>query len=64
MKALITKASDWEYEDTKEVNSIEDILKIHSRVVLEKIDDNYVSLFGNKYKDYDIKIEIYDDWRE
>ena len=64
MKALIAKSSDWEYEDTKEVNSIEDILKINSRVVLEKIDDEYVSLFGNKYKDFDIKVEIYDDWRE
>lgn len=64
MKAFIKKASDWEYEETREVNSIEDILKIHSRVVLEKIDDNYVSLFGNKYKGYDIRIEIYDTWRE
>lgn len=64
MKAIIEKASDWEYEDTKEVNSIEDILKISPRVVLEKIDDKYVALFGNKFKGYDIKVEIYDDWRE
>ena len=64
MKALITKSSDWAYEDTKEVNSIEDILKINSRVVLKKIDDEYVHLFGNRYKDFDIEVEIYDDWRE
>lgn len=64
MKALITKASDWEYEETKEVNSIEDILKIYPEVVLRKIDDSYVSLFGNKYKGYDIEIKIYDDWME
>lgn len=64
MKALITKTSDWKYEDTKEINSIEDILKIHPCVVLEKIDDEYVTSFGNKYKGYDIKVEIYDDWRE
>lgn len=64
MKALITKTSDWGYEVTKEVNSIEDILEIHHRVVLERIDDEYVTLFGNKYKGYDLRIEIYDDWRE
>lgn len=64
MKALIKKSSDWEYEEVKEVNSIEDIFKIYSRVVLEKIDDSYVPLFGNKFKDYDLIIEIYDDWRE
>lgn len=64
MKALITKTSDWEYREVKEINSIEDIFKIHPRVVLEKIDDAYTDLFGEKYKDFDMKIEIYDDWRE
>ncbi len=64
MKALITKASEWDWFEVKEVNSIEDILKIHPRVVLEKIDDEYVTMFGDKYKGLDIKIEIYDDWRE
>lgn len=64
MKAFIEKASDWEYEGTKEVNSIEDILKISPRVVLEKIDDEFVTLFGKRYKGFDIRIEIYDSWRE
>lgn len=64
MKALITKTSDWEYREVKEVNSIEDILKIHPKVVLEKIDDDYIELFGDEYKDFDMKVEIYDYWRE
>lgn len=64
MKALITKTSEGEYEVTKEVNSIEDILKINSKVVLEKIDDEFVTLFGKRYKGFDIRIEIYDSWRE
>ena len=64
MKALITKASDWDYEEVKEVNSIEDILKIHPKVVIKKIDGTYINIFGEKYDGFDIEITIYDEYIE
>lgn len=35
MLAYITKASNWDYREFKEVNSVEDILKIYKSVVIE-----------------------------
>lgn len=64
MKALITKTSDWKYKEVREIKSIDDIINIYRKLVITKIDDNYLEIIGEKYKDCDIEIEIYDDWRE
>ena len=64
MKSLITKTSDWKYKEVREINSIDDIINIYRKLVITKIDDNYLEIIGEKYKDCDIEIEIYDDWRE
>ena len=64
MKALITKASDWEWFDVKEVDSIEDVLKIAPRVIVRIMEkDDWKSLDGQP-DDCEIEIKIYDDFVE
>lgn len=63
MKALITKTSDWEYLEIKDVETIDDILSIHHRLVLSKLSDAEKEVYPNS-ENCEIKIEIYDDWRE
>lgn len=63
MKALITKASDWEWFDVKEVNSVEDVLKIAPRVIIKPIEDGWKE-FDEQPDDCEIEIKIYDDWVE
>ena len=62
MKALLTKTSDWDFKKKIEVETIEDILKLlQPRVVIGAIQDYDKK---GKFKDCEIEIEIYDDWRE
>lgn len=63
MKALIKKTSDWEYQEIKNVETIDDVLSLYHRVVLSKMDDLDKEIYPNS-EDCEIKIEIYDDWRE
>ena len=63
MKALITKTSDWEYLEIKDVETIDDALSISNRLVLSKMDDSDKEIYPNS-ENCEIKIEIYDDWRE
>lgn len=63
MKALITKASEWDWFDVKEVNSVEDVLKIAPRVIVETIEDGRKE-FDEQPDDCKIEIKIYDDWVE
>ena len=58
MKALITKTSDWKYKEVREIKSIDDIINIYRKLVITKIDDDYLEIIGEKYKDCDIEIEI------
>ena len=46
------------------MEGLDDIISIYRKLVITKIDDNYLDIIGEKYKDCDIEIEIYDDWRE
>lgn len=63
MKALITKASDWEWFEVKEVNSIEDVLKIAPKVIVSIIRDGWKE-FDEQPDDCEIGIKIYDDFVE
>lgn len=64
MKALITKASDWEWFDVKEVDSIEDVLKIAPRVIVRIMEkDDWKKLDGQP-DGCEIEIKIYDDFVE
>ncbi len=62
MKAKLTKTSDWEFERKVDVETIDDVLKYHNKVVLKKADECTKS--DDKFNDCEIEIEIYDDWRE
>ena len=57
MKAKIYKTSDPKFIDYKEINTIEELLEIYDCLVVCKAKEEYE-------KDYDIIVEIYDDWRE
>lgn len=60
MKALLKKSSDWEFRDEVEVETIEDILNIYHKVVLEKPDE----YDKQEFPGCEVTIEIYDYWRE
>lgn len=62
MKAKLTKTSDWEFEKKVDVETIDDVLKYHNKVVLKKADE--LTKSDDKFADCEIEIEIYDDWRE
>ena len=71
MLALVTKASDDSYYEFKEVNSVEDILKIDSCVVITpsyyikndaKYWDGFLKEDIDKLEKAKIEIEIYDDY--
>ena len=60
MKAIITKTSDYRYKRVKEIKSLDDLAKLGK-------DYSLVVTFhhsGDYYRDYDVVIEIYDDYRE
>lgn len=68
MKALITKASDWEFEAIREFESLEnavDTLKAEtneSEYVVERFETYFLR---DQYpNDIDWKITIYDSWLE
>lgn len=63
MKALITKASEWDWFEVKEVNSIKDILAIAPSVVIYRIEDGWRE-FDEQPDDCEIEIKIYDDYIE
>ena len=62
MKAQLIKTSDWKFHKKVEVETIEDILKFNSMVVLRELRDDELRYEG--CEDCEIEIEIYDDYRE
>ena len=64
MKAVLTRTSDWMDKKAKviEVNSIEDLLKLHKEKNNDLIISRYVD--ENFKGEADFTIEIYDDYRE
>lgn len=64
MKALLKKASDWDYHKIIEVNSIEDLLKIYHSLIVEN-DDTTLKIYKNEEdEDFELAITIYDDYVE
>ena len=59
MKALITKTSSYRYKKVKEINSIDDLKKI-AKAENESLVINFDPYDG----EYDMIVEIYDDYRE
>lgn len=55
MKAMIRKASDWNYKVIKEVDDLTDLQKIYSNLVVD---------FNPIDKDVEVDIWIYDDYME
>ena len=64
MKALITKASDWEWFDVKEVDSIEDVLKIAPRDIVRIMEKDDGKESKDQTGDGQVGIKIYDDFGE
>lgn len=65
MKALILKASDSDYKKLKEINTLDDILKINNSIIIE-YDEQTLDIYrvNKEYKDIKLVITIYDWWVE
>jgi hypothetical protein len=64
MKALLLKASDYDYQEKIEVNTIEDLLKIDKSLIIES-DEETLDIFKNSDSDdFEMVITIYDDYIE
>lgn len=67
MKALLKKASDWDYFKIIEINSIDDLLKIYHSLIIEN-DETTLKIYKQADYDYDkdfeIVITIYDNYVE
>lgn len=65
MKILLTKASDWDFENVIEINDIMELKDMDTAFV---IDFNFTKLMNDddkeKYKDCDFEAKIYDDYIE
>jgi hypothetical protein len=61
MKAKLTKTSDWEFEKKIDVETIEDALAYHNKLVIRRA-EGWDKTDG--FEDCEIVVEIYDDWRE
>ena len=64
MKALLKKASDWDYHKIIEVNSIEDLLKIYHSLIVENYDTTLKIYKNEDDEDFELAITIYDDYVE
>lgn len=68
MKVLLKKASDWSFYKNIEINSLEELLKVYSRLVVESDKttlDIYKSSINDIYdKNFEILVTIYDDYIE
>lgn len=69
MKALLKKASDWDWNKAKtiEVNTIDDLFKIYHSLIIEN-DKAALKIYKqgdyNYDKDFECVITIYDDYVE
>lgn len=63
MKAVIKKASDWNYREIKEINTLEELLKIYHSLIIEK-DKTIINICKEKDKKIDCVVTIYDDYVE
>lgn len=63
MKAIIKKASDWDYREVKEINTLEELLKIYHSLIIET-DKTIINIYKEKEKKIDCVITIYDNYVE
>ena len=73
MLAYITKANDWTYKEFKEINTIEDVLKIYRGVIVTRNPykgrsigewDGFSEDDKKNLSKAEIEITIYDSWVE
>lgn len=63
MKAVIKKASDWNYREVKEINTLEELLKIYHSLIIDT-SKNIINIYKEKDKKIDCIVTIYDDYVE
>lgn len=63
MKAVIKKASDWNYREVKEINTLEELLKIYHSLIIDT-SKNIINIYKEKDKKIDCVVTIYDDYVE
>jgi hypothetical protein len=63
MKAVIEKASDWNYREVKEINTLEELLKIYHSLIIET-DKTIINICKEKDKKIDCVVTIYDNYVE
>lgn len=63
MKVVIEKASDWNYREVKEINTLEELLKIYHSLIIDT-DKTIINLYKEKDKKIDCIVKIYDDYVE
>lgn len=63
MRFIVGKSSDWNYKETVEINSLEelvDFIRVHGRTIVDK--EQVVE--GDSLSSELWELEIYDGWRE
>lgn len=63
MKVVIKKASDWNYREVKEINNLEELLKIYHSLIIDT-DKTIINLYKEKDEKIDCVVKIYDDYVE
>ena len=63
MKAVIKKASDWNYSEVKEINTIEELLKIYHSLIIDT-SKTIINIYKEKDKKIDCVVTIYDNYVE
>ena len=63
MKVIITKASDFDYKEVKEINTLEELLKIYHSLIIDS-DKTTIDLYKEKDEKIDCIVIIYDDYVE
>ena len=63
MKAVIKKASDWDYREVKEIKTLEELLKIYHSLIIDT-SKNIINIYKEKDKKIDCVVTIYDNYVE
>ena len=63
MKAVIIKASDWDYREVKEISTLEELLKIYHSLIIDT-DKTTINIYKEKDEKIDCVVKIYDDYVE
>lgn len=63
MKVVIKKASDWDYREVKEINTLEELLKIYHSLIIYT-DKTIINVYKEKNEKIDCVVKIYDDYIE